>query len=102
MNYIKGFTFLLISNENQKFNSEKTMESMKTMKETTGCDTMILAFGALQNHPQSEEIDYIGPHIPTEEELVDVIHYGKELGIETPSTQKIHQELTEKIQQLSL
>ena len=81
MNYIKGFTFLLISNENQKFNSEKTMESMKTMKETTGCDTMILAFGALQNHPQSEEIDYIGPHIPTEEELVDVIHYGKELGL---------------------
>lgn len=31
-----------------------------------------------------------------------IIHYGKELGIETPSTQKIHQELTDKIQQLSL
>ena len=30
-----------------------------------------------------------------------IIHYGKELEIETPSTQKIHQELTEKIQQLS-
>lgn len=31
-----------------------------------------------------------------------IIHYGKELGVETPSTQKIHQELTDKIQQLSL
>lgn len=31
-----------------------------------------------------------------------IIHYGKELGIETPSTQKIHQGLTDKIQQLSL
>lgn len=31
-----------------------------------------------------------------------IIHYGKELGIETPSTQKIHHELTDKIQQLSL
>jgi len=31
-----------------------------------------------------------------------IIHYGKELGVQTPSTQKIHQELSEKIQQLSL
>lgn len=31
-----------------------------------------------------------------------IIHYGKVLGIETPSTQKINQELTDKIQQLSL
>lgn len=31
-----------------------------------------------------------------------IINYGKELGIETPSTQKIHHELTDKIQQLSL
>lgn len=51
------------------------------MKETTGCDTVILAFGAWQETPQSEDIEYSGHYIPTEEELEKIIGYAFEYGL---------------------
>lgn len=81
MEFIKGFTFKLNPSKTQTFGGEKTKESLKTLVETSGCDTIILAFGALQDTPHSEEIDFVGPHIPTDEELIQVIDYARKLGL---------------------
>jgi len=81
MDFIKGFTFKLNPSKTQKFAGEETKESLKTLVDTTGCDTIILAFIAFQDTPQSEEIDYIGEHIPTDEELISVIDYARKLGL---------------------
>ena len=47
--FIKGVIFKLNPSKKQKFAGEKTKESLKTLVETTGCDTIILDFRALQN-----------------------------------------------------
>ncbi|WP_455714227.1 glycoside hydrolase family 113 [Anaerosporobacter sp.] len=81
MEFIKGFTFKLNPSKTQKLGGEETKESLKTLVETSGCETIILAFGALQDTPHSEEIDFAGPHIPTDEELLEVIAYARKLGL---------------------
>lgn len=81
MEFIHGFTFLLRESNNQGFADEKTRESLALLKESTGCDYIILALGALQNTPQSEKIDVVGSHIPTDEELIKVIRYARELEL---------------------
>lgn len=82
MNYINGFTFRLQESENHGYADQETMDSLKMLVKTTACDSIILAVGALQDTPQSEEIDYKGSHIPTDAELIQVIRYAKEeLGL---------------------
>jgi hypothetical protein len=81
MDFIKGVTFKLNPSKKQNFAGEKTKESLRTLVDTTGCDTIILAFGALQDTPQSEQIDFVGSHIPTDEELLEVIAYARELEL---------------------
>jgi len=64
------------------FADTETMESLQTLVNSTACDTIILAFEALQDTPQSEKINYVGDFIPTDEELKQVIRYAREdLGL---------------------
>lgn len=81
MEFINGFTFLMRENEKVAFAGRETKESLGLLKESTGCSTIILAIGALQDTPQSEEIDFRGPHIPTDEELKTVIGFARELKL---------------------
>jgi hypothetical protein len=81
MNFIHGVTFLLENGNSQSFAGEETRRSLVLMKETTGCDTVILAFGALQDTPYSEGIDWQGPIFPTDQDLIDLITYAKSLGL---------------------
>lgn len=81
MNYIKGFTFRINKSNHHAFYSEETLASLRTLKESTAIDTVIIAFVALQEHPQSEVIDFIGEHMPTDEELEKIISYAKEIGL---------------------
>lgn len=81
MEFINGFTFLLTPSKTQGFASEKTMQSLTLMKESTGCSHMVLALGALQDTPHSEKIDVTGPHIPTDEELLKIIEHARSLGL---------------------
>lgn len=81
MEFIKGYTFLMRENEKIPFDGEETKESLRLLKESTGCNYIILAIGALQDTPQSEEIDFRGPHIPTDEALKKVIGYARELEL---------------------
>jgi hypothetical protein len=82
MQYMNGFTFRLQQSEKHGFADKETMESLQSLTDSTACDTIILAFGALQDTPQSETIDYVGDFIPNDEELTQVIRYAKEkLGL---------------------
>ncbi|MDR1642072.1 MAG: 1,4-beta-xylanase [Clostridiales bacterium] len=84
MNFVKGFTFLLSRGRNSHgpgFSSQETKASLLQMKESTGCDTAVIAFEALQDTPQSEEINYKGPFIPTRDELLDLIAYAHSIGL---------------------
>ena len=51
------------------------------MKEETGSDTVIFALCALQDTAQSEVISYRGSHMPTDDELLEMISYAKSLGL---------------------
>ncbi len=79
MEMIKGVTFKLEYNKLQPFAGEETKKSLIELVKTTACNTIILAFGALQDTPQSETIDYVGKYTPTETEIEQVIGYAREL-----------------------
>lgn len=64
-----------------KYADEKSKASLKLMKEKTGSDTVILALGALQSTAHSEDVDYTGNYMPTDDELIKIITYAKELGL---------------------
>lgn len=81
MQRIKGFTFRLEKGQSLSFSGEDIKESVRLLKQSTGIDTIILAIIALQDTPQSEEIDYTGSHMPTDEELTQIIHYIQEQGM---------------------
>ncbi len=61
--------------------SEKALESLRIMKEETGCNSVILVIGALQDTAQSEYVDYKHEHMPTDEELKKLIVYANEIGL---------------------
>lgn len=79
--FIKGFTFRLCENAGGRFDITQIKASMETLKESTALDTAIIAIGALQDTPHSEEIDYTGGHMPSDEILEEVIAYAGELGL---------------------
>lgn len=81
MKYVKGFTYRMAPSKNQSFAGDEAKKSLLLLKEATACDTIVLAIGALQDTPQSEYIDYVGEHMPTDEELGTMIDYAKELGL---------------------
>ncbi len=80
MKYIKGYTFTYDYRHN-KLNDASSRESLRLMKESTNCDTVIFVLGALQDNAQSEEIDYLGEHMPTDEEMIEMIFFAKALGL---------------------
>lgn len=81
MEFIKGFTYGFMSNEGDFLKCE-AKQSMKLLKERTNINTIIIALSALQDTAQSVKIDYTGNHMVSDEELIDMIEYAKELGLE--------------------
>ena len=79
--YIKGFTFRLCPGKAQGFADEKTKESLRTLKASTAIDTAVIAIVALQDTPHSEQIDYTGSHMPSDDELKEMIGYAKSIGL---------------------
>ena len=81
LEYIKGFTFRLCPGKAQGFADEKTKESLRTLKASTAIDTAVIAIVALQDTPHSEQIDYTGSHMPSDDELKEMIGYAKSIGL---------------------
>lgn len=64
------------------FSDEKTYESLRTMKECTGANSIILVPNGLQETPQSEEICYTSQATMTDDELKRMIEYAQNLGLD--------------------
>ncbi len=75
MKYIKGYTFTLT-----KCGDEAKL-SLKTMKSETASDTVVLCFAALMDTAHSETIDFVGEHMPTDSELIEMIKFAQNLGL---------------------
>ena len=80
MKYIKGFTFTY-RQPAACYSEHSVKESLRLLMESTASDTVILVLGALQDTAHSEEIDFTGPHMPTDDELRSMIAYAKILGL---------------------
>ena len=66
------------------FEKEETRQSLKLMKEKTGANYVILSPNGMQKTAFSEEIDYRTDRNVTDEELIAMIGYAKELGLTLP------------------
>lgn len=77
MDYIRGISFT--GARHGKVSEAK--ESLELMKEKTGCNTVILVIGALQETAHSEKIDYKHSFMPKDEELKEIIQYSQQIGL---------------------
>ncbi len=80
LQYICGVTFAPFAPAGS-FSKESTRESLRTMKENTNANFVILAPNGLQDTPQSEEICYTSPATMTDDELKSMIEYAHALGL---------------------
>lgn len=78
--YICGVTFAPFAPKGS-FSQERAMHSLKTMKDNTNANFVILAPNGLQNTPQSEEICYTSSATMTDDELKSMIAYAQSLGM---------------------
>ncbi len=56
-------------------------DSLKEMAEQTGCDTVVLAVAALQDHAYSTQVDYLTAEVMDEEDILAVCALARELGL---------------------
>lgn len=78
---ICGVTFAPFAAQGS-FSQEKTKQSLKTMKERTNANFIILVPNGLQDTPQSEEICYTSKATMGDDELKEMISYAQELGLQ--------------------
>ena len=80
MEYIKGITFAPFARRGALAKKE-TKESLNNLIERTGADFIILVPNGLQDHAQSEIIDYKSDASMGDAELIDFITYVKLKGL---------------------
>lgn len=80
LKYIKAVTFGFMTPRG-KLADEKAKASMKKMVEETAADTVILCLVALQKTAHTEKMSYIGKHMPTDNEVKEIIYYAQSLGL---------------------
>lgn len=78
--YICGITFAPFVPAG-RFSQERARQSLKTMKENTNANFVILVPNGLQDTPQSEEICYTSEATMTDDELKGMIAYAQSLGL---------------------
>ena len=80
LEYICGVTFAPFAPAGS-FAKESSKESLRTMKENTNANFIILVPNGLQETAQSEEISYTSPATMTDDELKGMIEYAHSLGL---------------------
>ena len=80
LEYICGITFAPFQGSGA-FASEQSKESLRLMRERTGANFVIFAPNGLQDTAQSEEICFTSKATVSDEELIEMIQYAKELGM---------------------
>lgn len=79
MDFIKAITFTGLNYF--QIGEDRAKESLRTMKEKTACNTLILILGALQDTAYTDQIDYKHEFMPTDKEILDFISYAKKMGL---------------------
>lgn len=83
MKAVKGFTLTIFGgSHNPGERVEEIKDAIDTMKETLGINTVMLALGAWQETPHSEEIVYETENIPGDAELEEIIAYIHRCGLQ--------------------
>lgn len=80
MDYLAGISFGY-DLKREDYYTDKPLRSLELLKEETGANTVVVAFHALQDEPQSVEIDYLGEETPTKEGLKRIVDKAKELNL---------------------
>nr|WP_307992881.1 1,4-beta-xylanase [uncultured Niameybacter sp.] len=80
MEFIKGFTFGFMTPRG-KFSDKEAKQSLNLLVEETNSNTIIFTLAAYQDTAHSEEVDYTGSHMPTDEELIELITLAKSKGL---------------------
>ena len=81
MRYLNGCTFAFMSPRGFTQRSDDWKRSLCLMKEETGCDTVILPVGALQDHAYSTHVDYETPDVMSMDDVRAVAAEARALGL---------------------
>lgn len=81
MQFIKGITFAPFS-QRGSFESKEAYDSLNNLKEKTGANLIALVPNGLQETPQSEEIFYTNEATVSDQELISMIQYAHEIGLQ--------------------
>lgn len=81
MQFIKGITFAPFS-QRGSFESKEAYDSLNNLKEKTGANLIALVPNGLQETPQSEEIFYTTEATVSDQELISMIQYAHEIGLQ--------------------
>lgn len=77
--YIKSFNFTCWNA--QKFNLQQAKEQIMEMVKRCSINTVNFAFGARQDHCYSTIIGWQGPHMLSDDKLIELIKFTKEQGL---------------------
>ncbi|MDE6593919.1 MAG: 1,4-beta-xylanase [Oscillospiraceae bacterium] len=80
MKFIKGITFASFAKRGSLGRAE-TLKSLENMKERTGADFIILVPNAVQDTPQSENIDFTSEATMSDSELAGFIKTARDMGL---------------------
>jgi hypothetical protein len=80
MDFIKGFTFAPFCSGGT-FRQDNAKLSLLKMKERTGANLVIFAPNGLQDTAQSEKIDYQTEDNVSDDELLEMIQFAKQIGL---------------------
>lgn len=81
MQFIKGITFAPFS-QRGSFESKEAYDSLNNLKEKTGANLIALVPNGLQETPQSEEIFYTTEATVSDQELISMIQYAHQIGLQ--------------------
>lgn len=65
-----------------EYANDSSKESLRKMKEQTGCNTVVLAISAMQKSAKSAMINYQHEYMPKDHEIKELVTYAKTLGLQ--------------------
>lgn len=80
MEYIRGITFAAFAHRGI-LSQKEARRSLDRLAERTGANFIIFAPAAVQEHAQSEKIDFTSERTMSDEELTDMIGYARQKGL---------------------
>lgn len=80
MQYFNGCTYGFMSPRGFT-QQDGWKQSMEKMVQSTGCDTLLLPVGALQDHAYSTQVDFETPDVMSMDDVRNVCAYARELGL---------------------